>query len=85
MDDRAGARAVLPRSKEEEKKKRDWQRRKGQNCGRPIFLVQEMKEAEVNPVPRKVFKGPFYTAVEVSTKRVFLFDSQDEDYHSSTV
>ena len=45
MDDRAGARAVLPRSKDEEKKKRDWHRRKGQNWGRPIFLVQEMKEA----------------------------------------
>ena len=68
-EDRARARAGLPRSKEEEKKRRDWQRRSGQNWGRPIFLVQEMKEAEVNPVPSKAFKVDYHPAVEVERLR----------------
>ena len=74
-EDRARAMAGLPRSKEEEKKRRDWQRRSGQNWGRPIFLVQEMKEAEVNPVPSKVFnlQGAFlYSSGGVNEARLPL-------------
>ena len=53
----------------EEKKKRDWERKSGQNWGWPIVWVQEMKEAEVNPVPSKVFKVDYHPAVEVERLR----------------
>ena len=62
---RAMARAPGQIRKVEEKKKRDRERKAGQNWGRPIVWAQEMKEAEVNPVPSKVFKGAFHSLAQV--------------------
>ena len=62
---RAMARAPGQIRKVEEKKKRDRERKAGQNWGRPIVWAQEMKEAEVNPVPNKVFKGAFHSPAQL--------------------
>ena len=61
----ARAMAGAPGQIRKEQKKRDWERKAGQNWGRPIVRAQEMKEAKVNPVPSKVFKGAFHSPAQL--------------------
>ena len=49
----ARAMAGAPGQIRKEQKKRDWERKAGQNWGRPIVRAQEMKEAKVNPAHKE--------------------------------
>jgi len=61
-----------PMRKDEEKEKIHWKRRAGQNWGMPTVWTQEMKEAKVYPLPKKVFKPfcqPFHPLAQVEQKK----------------